>query len=89
MADDFFRLGIDDVMRNLDADQVLTDALKEKLRNFDDRRYQDINGIYFNRKNFFKGRWIRHGGYYPFYLLFFCFINYNKSGLLVIKGLGK
>lgn len=53
----------------LDADQVLTDALKEKLRNFDDRRYQDINGIYFNRKNFFKGRWIRHGGYYPFYLL--------------------
>jgi hypothetical protein len=28
-----------------------------------------LNGIYFNRKNFFKGRWIKHGGYYPFYLL--------------------
>ncbi|MFC0514559.1 exosortase Y [Mucilaginibacter angelicae] len=53
----------------LDADQVLTAALKEKLRNFDEQQYKGVNGIYFNRKNYFKGRWIRYGGYAPFYLL--------------------
>lgn len=53
----------------LDADQVVTPQLKEKLDNFKDEDYQGTDGIYFNRKNFFKGRWIRHGGYSPFYLL--------------------
>ncbi len=53
----------------LDADQVVTPELKEKLLNFNNEDYKDVDGIYFNRKNFFKGRWIRHGGYYPFYLL--------------------
>ncbi|QEC77906.1 glycosyltransferase [Mucilaginibacter ginsenosidivorax] len=53
----------------LDADQVITPELREKLANFKDQDYQDIDGIYFNRKNFFKGSWIKHGGYYPFYLL--------------------
>jgi glycosyltransferase involved in cell wall biosynthesis len=53
----------------LDADQVVTPELKNRLSNFNDEAYSGINGIYFNRKNFFKGRWIRHGGYYPFYLL--------------------
>jgi len=53
----------------LDADQEVSPELKERLRNFKDEEYQNINGIYFNRKNFFKGRWIKHGGYYPFYLL--------------------
>ena len=53
----------------LDADQVVTSELKEKLINFKEDEHRDIDGIYFNRKNFFKGRWIKHGGYYPFYLL--------------------
>lgn len=53
----------------LDADQVLTPELKQRLLHFKDEDFAGINGIYFNRKNFFKGRWIRHGGYYPFYLL--------------------
>ncbi|WP_184545004.1 exosortase Y [Mucilaginibacter sp. FT3.2] len=53
----------------LDADQVVTPELKEKLIGFKNDDHQDVDGIYFNRKNFFKGRWIRHGGYYPFYLL--------------------
>lgn len=53
----------------LDADQVVTPELKEKLENFRDQDYRGVNGIYFNRKNFFKGSWIKHGGYYPFYLL--------------------
>ena len=53
----------------LDADQEVTPELKARLQNFKDEEYQNINGIYFNRKNFFKGKWIKHGGYYPFYLL--------------------
>jgi glycosyltransferase involved in cell wall biosynthesis len=53
----------------LDADQVVTSELKQRLLNFKDEDHSGINGIYFNRKNFFKGRWIKHGGYYPFYLL--------------------
>jgi glycosyltransferase involved in cell wall biosynthesis len=53
----------------LDADQVVTPELKQHLLNFRDDDFAGINGIYFNRKNFFKGRWIKHGGYYPFYLL--------------------
>jgi glycosyltransferase involved in cell wall biosynthesis len=53
----------------LDADHVLTPELKQRLLNFRDEDFAGINGVYFNRKNFFKGRWIKHGGYYPFYLL--------------------
>jgi glycosyltransferase involved in cell wall biosynthesis len=53
----------------IDADQVVTPELKNHLINFRNEDHSGINGIYFNRKNFFKGRWIKHGGYYPFYLL--------------------
>ena len=53
----------------LDADHIVTPELYDKLKSFDHKHYADVDGIYFNRKNFFKGRWIRYGGYYPFYLL--------------------
>ena len=53
----------------LDADQVVTPELNERLRTFREEDYPDTDGIYFNRKNFFKGRWVKHGGYSPFYLL--------------------
>jgi exosortase/archaeosortase family protein len=53
----------------LDADQVITPGLKQRLASFNDDEYADVNGIYFNRKNYFKGQWIKHGGYFPFYLL--------------------
>jgi len=53
----------------LDADQTVTPELKKYLDSFTDEGHSDVNGIYFNRKNFFKGKWIKHGGYYPFYLL--------------------
>ncbi|TWI99239.1 exosortase/archaeosortase family protein [Mucilaginibacter frigoritolerans] len=53
----------------LDADQIVTDGLKERLKNFRDEDHPHLDGIYFNRKNFFKGSWIKHGGYSPFYLL--------------------
>jgi len=53
----------------LDADQTVTPELFEMLINFKDKDHSDINGIYFNRKNFFQGSWIRFGTFYPFYLL--------------------
>ena len=53
----------------LDADQVVTPELLLQLNNFKDEDFIGVNGIYFNRKNYFKGSWIRFGGYYPKYLL--------------------
>jgi glycosyltransferase involved in cell wall biosynthesis len=53
----------------MDADQVLSEELKRRLQRFKDDDYLDIDGIYFNRKNYFKNKWIRHGGLYPFYQL--------------------
>jgi len=53
----------------LDADQIVTEGLKTRLADFKDEDHQQVDGIYFNRKNYFKGRWIKHGGYSPFYLL--------------------
>ena len=53
----------------LDADHTVTPELYQLLADFNPDGYAGINGIYFNRKNYFKGKWIKHGGYYPFYLL--------------------
>jgi len=53
----------------LDADQIVSPELFEMLANFADKNFDGINGIYFNRKNYFQGTWIKHGGYFPFYLL--------------------
>ena len=54
----------------LDADQIVTPELLEKLKSFNNANLPPtVNGIYFNRKNYFKGKWIRHGGYFPKYLL--------------------
>lgn len=53
----------------LDADQVVSKELSDKLSRFSDADYAGIDGIYFNRKNYFKGQWLKYGGYYPRYLL--------------------
>ena len=53
----------------LDADQQVTSELIGLLSNFRDDDFKDVSGIYFNRKNIFKGKWLRHGGYFPVYLL--------------------
>jgi glycosyltransferase involved in cell wall biosynthesis len=52
----------------LDADHIFTHELKNRLAGINEIDPQ-IMGIYFNRKNVFKGRWIRHGGYFPKYLM--------------------
>lgn len=77
----------------LDADQIVTPELFDLLANFKDEHHKDINGIYFNRKNFFKGKWIKYGGYYPKYLLKmfrtnigFSDINENMDHRFIVSG---
>ncbi len=65
----------------LDADQQVTPKLKKRLAEFNDNDFKDVDGIYFNRKNFFKGSWIKHGGYSPFYLLKMIRYNVGYSDL--------
>jgi glycosyltransferase involved in cell wall biosynthesis len=53
----------------LDADQIVTPELFGMLQDFKSDNFAHVNGIYFNRKNYFKGTWIKYGGFYPKYLL--------------------
>jgi glycosyltransferase involved in cell wall biosynthesis len=66
----------------LDADQIVTPELFQLLQQFDNQKLDNsVHGIYFNRKNYFKGKWIRHGGYFPKYLLKMFRKGYGKSDL--------
>ena len=56
----------------LDADQRLTPELRQELvQLFGDGADppRGVDGFYINRRQVFRGHWIRHGGYYPKYLL--------------------
>jgi glycosyltransferase involved in cell wall biosynthesis len=65
----------------LDSDQIVTPELFKQLQEFKNENFQHINGIYFNRKNYFRGKWIRFGGYYPKYLLKMIRTNIGYSDL--------
>lgn len=56
------------VMR-LDADEYVMPELAEELRNKLQGLPDEVTGIYCKRRVLFQGRWIRHGGYYPVWLL--------------------
>ena len=55
----------------IDADQRITNELaREIVILFSDmRKMECVDGFYLKRKQYFMGKWIRHGGYYPRYLL--------------------
>jgi glycosyltransferase involved in cell wall biosynthesis len=56
----------------LDADQRLSPELREELRQLFQGpadQLEGVHGAYVKRRQVFRGRWIRHGGYYPKYLL--------------------
>jgi glycosyltransferase involved in cell wall biosynthesis len=53
----------------LDADEEVTSELARELRAFIDRPPAGVSGIYVRRRVYFLGKWIRHGGYYPTWLL--------------------
>lgn len=53
-----------------DPDHCSTPDLKREILNYFDKGVEDnINGFYIKRRNVFRGRWIRHGGYYPKHML--------------------
>lgn len=56
------------VMR-LDADEMVTPELALELRRTLPNLPPHISGLYVKRRVYFMGRWIRHGGYYPTWLL--------------------
>lgn len=56
----------------LDADQRVTPDLRDEIiRLFTEEEdsLTDLDGFYVKRRQVFRGRWIRHGGYYPKYML--------------------
>ena len=56
----------------LDADQRITLALRKELVHLftvEHDRLGAVDGFYMKRRQVFRGQWIRHGGYYPKYLL--------------------
>lgn len=58
-----------DWIMRLDADERVTPELKEELMEKLDKFSNDITGLYVKRRVLFMGRWIKHGGYYPTWLL--------------------
>jgi glycosyltransferase involved in cell wall biosynthesis len=56
------------VMR-LDADERLTPELAQELSARLPELPDDVTGLLVKRRVYFWGRWIRHGGYYPTWLL--------------------
>jgi glycosyltransferase involved in cell wall biosynthesis len=49
----------------LDADHRVTPALAAELQQVFAQPPQDINGFFVKRRQIFRGKWIRHGAYYP------------------------
>ncbi len=57
-----------DWVLSLDADEPLEPAAAAEIRTLL-ASDPPVNGYWIPRKNFFLGRWIRHGGFYPDYKL--------------------
>lgn len=53
----------------LDADHRLTAELANELRVMFLRPVRSVSGMFVRRRQIFRGRWIRRGGYYPKYML--------------------
>jgi len=53
-----------DWVLSLDADEEVEPELMAEIRHALDRN-PAVDGYYMPRKNYFLGRWIRHGGFYP------------------------
>ena len=53
-----------DWVLSLDADEIVEPELMEEIRRVT-QHSSPVNGYYIPRKNYFLGRWMRHGGFYP------------------------
>lgn len=72
---DQFNWGLDNfdfptqwIMR-MDADEEITSELASELSAFLKSPSEDVTGVMVRRRVYFMGRWIKHGGYYPTWLL--------------------
>lgn len=65
---DHFEINSEWIMR-MDADEEITADLIQALRAFLFSPDPDVTGLYVRRRMYFMGRWIRHGGLYPTWLL--------------------
>ncbi|HXW93035.1 MAG TPA: glycosyltransferase family 2 protein [Terriglobales bacterium] len=54
-----------DWVLQLDADEALEPDLVKEILEDALTSHPDVAGFWIPRKNFFLGRWIRHGGFYP------------------------
>ena len=53
----------------LDADEYLTEELKKEIVEVLPKTALEISGFYIKRRVYFMGRWIKHGAYYPTWIL--------------------
>ena len=53
----------------LDADEYLLPELKDEIASVIPSLSSEVTGLYLKRRLIFLGRWIRHGGHYPTWLL--------------------
>lgn len=59
-----------DWVLQLDADERVTPSLREEIKyQISNSKYQNINGYWIPRKNWFLGRFLMKGGQYPDYTL--------------------
>ena len=58
-----------DWIMRMDADEELTPELVEQLQAFLRAPASDVSGVMVRRRVYFMDRWIKHGGYYPTWLL--------------------
>ena len=56
------------IMR-VDCDEYLTDELSLEIKQKITSIPENINGLFIKRRVLFMGKWIKHGGYYPFNML--------------------
>jgi len=58
-----------DWVLQLDADEIVTPELAQEICQTLPHLPDDVTGVYMKRRVYFLGRWIRHGDYYPIWLL--------------------
>jgi glycosyltransferase involved in cell wall biosynthesis len=54
-----------DWILSLDADERVSESLREEIRTVVEGGPTTQAGFYLPRRNLFEGRWVRHGGLYP------------------------
>ena len=56
-------------LMRMDADEYITTELANELNSSLSFTPEDISGLYIKRRVVFMDKWIKHGGYYPIWLL--------------------